>query len=91
VPIRVLQGPEYEQFPAAAQEAFWSDEWLVTPNSNRMGYRLAGTELKRTRNTDLLSPEERDPFYPDYASRGASGFGGRKNVSAADRCRNRDA
>ena len=47
-PIRVLPGSEYDQFPASAQEAFWSDEWLVTPNSNRMGYRLAGTELKRT-------------------------------------------
>jgi biotin-dependent carboxylase-like uncharacterized protein len=40
VPIRVLHGPEYDQFPASAHEAFWSDEWLVTPNSNRMGYRL---------------------------------------------------
>jgi biotin-dependent carboxylase-like uncharacterized protein len=55
VPIRVLPGSEYDQFPADAQEAFWSDEWLVTPNSNRMGYRLAGTELKRTHKTDLLS------------------------------------
>jgi biotin-dependent carboxylase-like uncharacterized protein len=55
VPIRVLPGAEYEHFPATAHEAFWSDEWLVTPNSNRMGYRLAGTELKRTHSTDLLS------------------------------------
>jgi 5-oxoprolinase (ATP-hydrolysing) subunit C len=55
VPIRVLPGPEYDSFTAEAQQAFWSDEWLVTPNSNRMGYRLAGTELKRTRKLDLLS------------------------------------
>jgi biotin-dependent carboxylase-like uncharacterized protein len=56
-PIRVLSGSEYDHFPASAQEAFWSDEWLVTPNSNRMGYRLAGTELKRKHKhkTDLLS------------------------------------
>jgi biotin-dependent carboxylase-like uncharacterized protein len=54
-PIRVLQGPEYDGFTADAQQAFWSDEWLVTPNSNRMGYRLAGTELKRTHKADLLS------------------------------------
>ncbi|MGA3252495.1 MAG: biotin-dependent carboxyltransferase family protein, partial [Paraburkholderia sp.] len=54
-PIRVLPGSEYEHFPASAQEAFWSDEWLVTPNSNRMGYRLAGTALERTHKTDLLS------------------------------------
>jgi 5-oxoprolinase (ATP-hydrolysing) subunit C len=55
VPIRVLRGPEYDSFTPEAQQAFWSDEWLVTPNSNRMGYRLAGTELKRTGKLDLLS------------------------------------
>jgi biotin-dependent carboxylase-like uncharacterized protein len=55
MPIRVLPGPEYDSFGADAQRAFWADEWLVTPNSNRMGYRLAGTELKRTRKADLLS------------------------------------
>jgi allophanate hydrolase subunit 2 len=51
----VLQGPEYGSFTAAAHESFWSDEWLVTPNSNRMGYRLSGAELKRTQKSDLLS------------------------------------
>jgi biotin-dependent carboxylase-like uncharacterized protein len=55
LPIRVLRGPEYDGFTAQAQKAFWSDEWLVTPNSNRMGYRLAGTELKRVKRTELLS------------------------------------
>lgn len=55
VPIRVLPGAEYDSFSAEAQRTFWSDEWLVTPNSNRMGYRLAGTELKRTHKLDLLS------------------------------------
>ncbi|MGH8777842.1 biotin-dependent carboxyltransferase family protein [Paraburkholderia sp.] len=55
VPIRVLPGPEYDSFTHDAQQTFWSDEWVVTPNSNRMGYRLSGTELARTRKTDLLS------------------------------------
>ncbi|WEY38584.1 biotin-dependent carboxyltransferase family protein [Paraburkholderia sp. SUR17] len=55
VPVRVLPGPEYESFTREAQQAFWSDEWLVTPNSNRMGYRLAGTQLARSRKTELLS------------------------------------
>src|SRR6185369_3291659 len=48
-------GPEYDLFTDAAHEAFWSDEWLVTPNSNRMGYRLAGTPLERKQKSDLLS------------------------------------
>jgi 5-oxoprolinase (ATP-hydrolysing) subunit C len=54
-PVRVLRGPEYDHFTNAAHEAFWSDEWLVTPNSNRMGYRLAGTPLERRQKGDLLS------------------------------------
>jgi len=55
VPVRVLRGPEYDSFTPAAQRAFWSDEWQVTPNSNRMGYRLEGTALAREARTDLLS------------------------------------
>jgi biotin-dependent carboxylase-like uncharacterized protein len=55
VPIRVLPGPEYDSFTASGHSAFWDDEWLVTPNSNRMGYRLAGTALERQQKTDLLS------------------------------------
>jgi 5-oxoprolinase (ATP-hydrolysing) subunit C len=53
--VRVLPGPEYDRFSDAAHDAFWSDEWLVTPNSNRMGYRLSGTALERNEKIDLLS------------------------------------
>lgn len=53
--IRVLRGPEYDSFDEDARTAFWSDEWCVTPNSNRMGYRLAGTTLERLNETELLS------------------------------------
>lgn len=55
VPIRVLRGPEYESFTADAHDALWSDEWRVTPQSNRMGYRLAGTALMRNIPGELLS------------------------------------
>ncbi|BBO58974.1 biotin-dependent carboxyltransferase family protein [Mycoavidus sp. B2-EB] len=53
--VRVLRGPEYSHFTAAAHEHFWSEPWLITTNSNRMGYRLAGPELTRTKNLELLS------------------------------------
>jgi len=53
--IRVLPGPEYESFPAAAQAAFWASPWRITPHSNRMGYRLAGPALARDDQQDLLS------------------------------------
>lgn len=55
VPIRVLRGPEYDSFTDAAREAFWSDEWCVTPQSNRMGYRLTGSALERGEHAELLS------------------------------------
>ncbi len=55
IPVRVLPGPEYGTFTPDAQRALWGDEWLVTPNSNRMGYRLAGTALERAQRDELLS------------------------------------
>ncbi|WP_116139722.1 biotin-dependent carboxyltransferase family protein [Trinickia diaoshuihuensis] len=53
--IRVLRGPEYDSFGEAARTAFWSDRWRVTPNSNRMGYRLEGSALSRDEASELLS------------------------------------
>jgi 5-oxoprolinase (ATP-hydrolysing) subunit C len=55
--MRVLPGPEYDDFVADAQAAFWESDWTLTPNSNRMGFRLQGPELKRKkqRSGDLLS------------------------------------
>ncbi|KAF3997176.1 5-oxoprolinase subunit C family protein [Glaciimonas immobilis] len=55
MPIRVIPGPEYDAFTAAAQSAFWSDPWILTPQSNRMGFRLAGPELKIRKSIDMLS------------------------------------
>jgi biotin-dependent carboxylase-like uncharacterized protein len=53
--LRVLPGPEYEQFTLAARELLWREPWRITPRSNRMGSRLEGPELKRRRSTDMLS------------------------------------
>jgi biotin-dependent carboxylase-like uncharacterized protein len=53
--VRVLPGPEHEDFSAAAREAFWAADWQLTPQSNRMGYRFAGPELHRERGGELAS------------------------------------
>jgi 5-oxoprolinase (ATP-hydrolysing) subunit C len=53
--LRVMPGPEFEQFTQAARDALWRDPWLLTPRSNRMGSRLEGVELKRKRSVDMLS------------------------------------
>ncbi|ERK18282.1 MAG: biotin-dependent carboxyltransferase family protein [Pantoea sp.] len=53
--IRALPGPEYNEFTREAQEAFWRSAWKLSPQSNRMGYRLQGRTLHRKATRDLLS------------------------------------
>ncbi|RQO52892.1 allophanate hydrolase [Variovorax sp. KBW07] len=55
IALRVLPGPEFEQFTLAARDLLWGEHWRITPQSNRMGSRLAGAELKRKRGGDMLS------------------------------------
>jgi biotin-dependent carboxylase-like uncharacterized protein len=56
IALRVMPGPEYAQFTAAARELLWREPWRITPQSNRMGSRLAGPALQRgKRNGDMLS------------------------------------
>ena len=53
--IRVLRGPEHHEFDEASQEAFWRSPWQLSPQSNRMGYRLQGQPLVRTTDREMLS------------------------------------
>lgn len=53
--IRALPGPEYHEFSADSQEAFWRASWRLDPQSNRMGYRLQGRPLRRKADRELLS------------------------------------
>jgi biotin-dependent carboxylase-like uncharacterized protein len=53
--IRVMAGPEFEDFAPAAREAFFTSTWKVTPQSNRMGYRLEGPALLRRASDELKS------------------------------------
>lgn len=54
--IRALPGPEYGEYSEEAQDAFWRTPWQISPQSNRMGYRLhAGHALARTTEHEVLS------------------------------------
>jgi biotin-dependent carboxylase-like uncharacterized protein len=53
--LRVLAGPRDDWFETAALTALTTTEWRVTPASNRVGIRLAGQPLERTRRDELLS------------------------------------
>jgi len=53
--IRVLPAAQYEDFKGEARERFFSELWQVTQETNRMGMRLSGAELKLRSPRELLS------------------------------------
>lgn len=53
--LDVVPGPRADWFHPEALDSLCSQEWLVTPQSNRVGMRLDGTPLKRTREGELPS------------------------------------
>ncbi len=53
--IHAMEGRHYAHFDAAAQRAFFEATWKVTPDSNRMGFRLAGPVLARAEAFEILS------------------------------------
>jgi KipI family sensor histidine kinase inhibitor len=52
--VRVLPGPQADFFDVRAFEMLHSTRFIVSPQSNRMGYRLTGAALPQLRN-DLIS------------------------------------
>ncbi|QZN97011.1 5-oxoprolinase subunit PxpC [Symbiopectobacterium purcellii] len=53
--VRVLPGPEYHEFSEEARDTFWRTGWQLSPQSNRMGYRLQGPALTRITSRELFS------------------------------------
>ena len=53
--LRVLLGPHDGRFGEEALRAFASSRYVVTPESNRMGYRLNGAVLALRDATEMLS------------------------------------
>jgi biotin-dependent carboxylase-like uncharacterized protein len=53
--IRVMAGPEFADFDPEVRHAFFKSSWRVTPQSNRMGYRLDGPALPRHASTEMKS------------------------------------
>lgn len=53
--IRVLPGPEYQEFSPEEQAFFWRTPWHLSPQSNRMGYRLNGHVLRRSSSREMFA------------------------------------
>jgi len=53
--VRVLRGPDEDRFLANAFDALQSDAYVIDLDSNRMGYRLQGPELRHSHGADIIS------------------------------------
>jgi antagonist of KipI len=53
--IHAMPGRHFDWFDAASQRGFFDAAWRVSPDSNRMGYRLLGPALARTNRDEILS------------------------------------
>jgi antagonist of KipI len=51
----VIIGPHDGMFTEAARRTFLSERFVITPDSNRMGYRLQGPPLAHAGSADILS------------------------------------
>ncbi|HEY1158096.1 MAG TPA: 5-oxoprolinase/urea amidolyase family protein [Arthrobacter sp.] len=53
--LRVVPGPRQDWFSNDTLQDFLNQEWTVTPQSNRIGLRLNGQALSRSRDGELSS------------------------------------
>lgn len=53
--IQVLPGPEYNWLSDTSMEVLESNHFLITHNSNRMGYRLLGHPLQKNNQKEMLT------------------------------------
>jgi len=53
--VRVMRGRQFEQFTGDSKNQFFHQLFQVTPQSDRMGYRLSGPALKLDQSLELIS------------------------------------
>ncbi|MDI3481939.1 MAG: antagonist of KipI [Tepidanaerobacteraceae bacterium] len=53
--IRVIPGPQYDYFPKEAIELFTSSTYTITKDSDRMGYRLEGPNIRAKETHDIIT------------------------------------
>jgi antagonist of KipI len=53
--LRFIRGVDWNRFNVSTLQRFMSETFAVSPDSDRMGVRLDGLELKRQDETDLVS------------------------------------
>jgi 5-oxoprolinase (ATP-hydrolysing) subunit C len=54
-PIRVVMGPQDDEFSEASKNLFLVSEWKISATSDRMGYRLEGPVIKHLHGHNIVS------------------------------------
>ncbi len=54
-PIRVVWGPQDDEFSDDAKQLFLDSEWKISATSDRMGYRLEGPVIKHLHGHNIVS------------------------------------
>lgn len=54
-PIRVVLGPQDDFFTPEAIRTFLCERWTISPQSDRMAYRLSGARLSHAKGHDIVS------------------------------------
>jgi len=54
-PIRVVMGPQHDEFGKDAINLFLNSEWKISATSDRMGYRLEGPVIKHLHGHNIVS------------------------------------
>ena len=54
-PIRIVPGPQNDEFSDEAVKQFLDSEWKISATSDRMGYRLEGAVIKHLHGHNILS------------------------------------
>ena len=54
-PVRVVMGPQDDEFSDEAKALFLASEWKVSATSDRMGYRLDGPVIKHLHGHNIVS------------------------------------
>ena len=54
-PIRVVMGPQDDEFDDAQKKLFLDSEWKISATSDRMGYRLEGPVIRHLHGHNIVS------------------------------------
>jgi antagonist of KipI len=53
--VRVVPGPQGDYFSSRGIETFYGQTYTITPQANRMGYRLSGPKIEHKAAADILT------------------------------------